>query len=529
MKFQSSRLRDTCYKIDNLTLDQARQNGEIVRLGDSQLLIATRNITNHYFDQTELNNLIKKSRKKKSFDTLEKIDKMLFIPDLVTIEFTDSRHYKSLIGRGGLQLNGKIYQRLLSGAGMSRRSTVLFCNTEIIEPLREFLNCGRNPEYKKEPSKFSAYYALASSSTWQVSSPKFVVIPDCEIERYTTVDFLHESVDKNKDPVVSPENLLLKYNLFDGQGLICPKKAQEWSDELCMDYTPSAMIFRNAFAKGLLVTFDFHKFATMQKLYKITDIYGQDHNVEDIEVILSLSQFKLWDAYENTESYIQKCNDNNFSWGISRSTPKYEKNHAFSTYQYLQNLNITTQEQIAGLCKNTIEWFDKILGDSWVYTILFLLGELSENIVETPGWFDNLNNPLLQSLLLQPKLINDKKIQTKVQRLLAKKIKESYLGVLLLHGNYQMMISDPYAQAEHALGLEPKGLLKNEEHFSQYWNKNNETKVAALRSPLTYRSEINILNLQNNNIMQDWYKYQNSGIIFNIHGTDCLRMSGADL
>ena len=529
MKFSSSRLRDSNYKIDEISLEQAKLNEEVVRLGDSELLRAVRRIRNHSFDPIQLEELIKKNKKKRSRSIINQIDEMLYISDLITVEFSDARHYNTLMTGGSLQVNGSAYERLLTGSGMARRSTVMFCNIEIIEQVREFLNCGRDPEYKKEPSKFNAYYALASSSTWRISTPKFVVIPDCEIERMTMVDFLHESDDKGRDPLVCPEEKLLKYNLFDGQGLICPQKAQEWSEELKMDYTPSSTIFRSAFAKGLLVTFDFHKFAEEHDTYKIKDIYGNIYNVEDVEVILSQSQFKLYDAYSSTEDYICQCQKHDYSWGISRPAPKYDKNHAFSTYQYLQNLNIETDEQIEGLCKNTIEWFKNILGDDWVYATLFLLGELNRNQVEEEDWFDNLNNPLLQALLLKPKLIYDKQIQSKIQRLVSKKIKESYLGVLLLHGNYQMMISDPYAQAEWALGLEPTGLLGNEQHYSSYWNKYDQKQVAALRSPMTWRSEVNILNLQNNSEMKKWYKYLYSGIIFNVYGTDCLRMSGADL
>ena len=119
-----------------------------------------------------------------------------------------------------------------------------------------------------------------------------------------------------------------------------------------------------------------------------------------------------------------------FSWGISRCSikPSLEKNHCFSTYQYLQNLNIEFSNQIENLCKKTVVWFDNITGEDWVYTILFLMGDIDRDRIGEK-WFSQLNNPLLQSLLLEPKLINDKQIQSKVQKLINKKIKESYLGV----------------------------------------------------------------------------------------------------
>jgi hypothetical protein len=71
--------------------------------------------------------------------------------------------------------------------------------------------------------------------------------------------------------------------------------------------------------------------------------------------------------------------------------------------------------------------------------------------------------------------------------------------------------------------------LKDNEHYSQYWNEKNISKVAAIRSPCTWRTEKQILNLQSNEDMDYWYKYLNSGIVFNIHGNDLMMMSGADV
>lgn len=527
LKFNSGRLRESNYKIDKLTLDQAKENGEVVRMSESELLQAVRRIRGIDFSQAELDELLRKNKKRKSILLSEQIDKILYVPDIITIEFDDSRHYKSIIDKGGVKLNGRNYVRLLCSAGMARKSTALFCHDEIIKELREILNCGRNPDYEIAPSKFNAYYALASSATLRVPTPRFVVIPDCIMEREIEVDFLHESDDISKDPIVSPETINTKVNLFDGQGLISPRLAQEWLEWLDLDYMPASWIFRAPFAKGLLVTFNYHEFANQRNISEITDIYGKVHNIEDVDVILSESQFKLSGAYSSLGDYSQKCIDYDFAWGISRVSPRQDKNYSTSTYQYVQNLNIIDDSQIEHLCKKTLDWFKNITGDDWVYTQLFLMGDIDISRIDEK-WFDNLNNPLLQCLLLEPKLIKDKQINSKVQRLINKKIKESYLGILLLNANYQFMVGDPVAQVEWGLGLQVQGLLKEGQHYSQYWNKRKIKKVSAFRSPVTYFSENNILNLQNTEEMNYWYCYLNSGIVFNVFGNDMMKMSGAD-
>jgi hypothetical protein len=532
LKFSSNRLRDCNYKIDNINLDIGRQNQEIVRIGNSELIRAIQRIRGIDYQQSEVDELLKKKKKRKlSYSISEKLDKILYIEDIVTIEFDDSRHYKTIINKGGIFINGKKYVRLLAGAGMTRRSTSMFVNEEIAEDLRKFLNCGRDPSYKISPAKFNAYYALAASSTLQVSTPNFVVIPDCEIDRLIKVDFLIESDDKSKDPIIEKREIISKTNLFDGQGIISPEMSEVWKNEIDADYLPSEFIFRGGFLKGLLVTFDFKELAHQQNITTIKDAYGDVHNIENIDVIISTSQLKMWQAYKNTKDYRTKCEENNFSWGVSRCNSRNDKNFTLSTYQYLQNLNITNDQQIEGLCKKTVDWISNVLGTDWETgwpsLLFFLLGDVDKNRIGEE-WFYELDNPLLQALLMEPKLINDKQVQQRVQRLINKKIKESYLGMLLLDANYQMMVSDPYAQTEWGLGLQIEGLLKESQHYSHYWNEKNKNVVSAIRSPMTYYSENNLLNLQNNEKLNYWYKYLTTGIVFNVFGTDAMRMSGSD-
>jgi hypothetical protein len=499
----------------------------VIRLSSSELIRAIQRIRNINYNQSEVDELIRKKKKRKSNAFLsEQLDNLLYIEDIISIEFDDNRHYKTIIGKGGIFINGKKYVRLLCGAGMARRSTVIFCNEEILLPLQQFLNCDRNPNYRISPAKFNAYYSLASTSTLKVSTPNFILIPDCEVERVTKVDFLHESENKNIDPKIYNEDINLTFNLFDGQGLISPDFAQQWATEIDVDYIPSEFIFRSAFSKGLLITFDFKELARQNDIQTIKDVYGNLHNVENIDVMLSTSQAKIWQAYNNIEDYKQKCEKNNFSWGLTRISPKVEKNYCFSTYQYVQNLNLS-QEQIKSLCKKTVDWFNNVTGDDWIYTILFLMGDINRDRVGEE-WFERLDNPLLQALLLEPKLINDIQIQNKIQRLINKKIKESYLGVLLLEGNYQHIFVDPFAQAQWGLGLQITGLLKEGESYSAYWNEKKVSEVSAIRSPMTFRSENNLLNLKNSEELNYWYKYLNSGIVFNAFGIDMMKMAGGD-
>jgi len=134
--------------------------------------------------------------------------------------------------------------------------------------------------------------------------------------------------------------------------------AENYANEIETNFLPAEWVFRGPYLKGLLITFDFHELAKQKNVETIKDIYGNIHCVENIDALISVSQFKAWQAFENIKDYNLYCQENNYSWGISRCSPKKDKDFCFSTYQYVQGLNIQTKEQIEKLYEGYLEAFD---------------------------------------------------------------------------------------------------------------------------------------------------------------------------
>jgi hypothetical protein len=272
--------------------------------------------------------------------------------------------------------------------------------------------------------------------------------------------------------------------------------------------------------KGMLAVIDFHKFSEeVAESHIIKDIWGNDVNVRDMDVILTESQLKLWNAFSSCQQYVSNCRQNGLIWGVSRYTPKEENKFVFSNYQFLQAQDLK-EDDVESLCDKTVDYFSNIVKDDINYTLLYLLGKVISHYDE--NILNKVSDPVAKALMLNKELIHEPYIHNHIIRSINKKIKESYIGNLLLDGNYQIMISDPYAFMEHMFSLPVKGLLDRSEHYSHYWNELDVDKVAAYRAPLTWRSEVNILNLQSNNVVCDWYEYIKSGIVYNVHGVDCM-------
>lgn len=522
----------------NYTLKDLRVNEELVSIGDSQVLRVIRRLVGRETDYEDLNFLIKEKNrlkrrikkyneqeeKNKLFEVLRKIDEYLYIPEYVSIVSENKTQYEGVAKkRSGFWINGKKYKRFMCSAGNARTNTVVFIREDLFKPLVKILQNGHK-EVEIAEAKYNTYFSLASSATFMVSTPKVVVVPDCKVTQNEVIDKVdlinnEYKVERKEEPVT--------FNVWDGMGLISPEQAKVWAQELELDYVPSGFLIRAPFIKGMVFVFDFHKFAyeVAGKKY-IKDIYGNEIHVDDVEVIITQSQFKLWEGWNSWKDYVENLEKNKLSFGVTKFPPKFDKDSIRTNYQFVQVLNLD-DEGIKELCEPTAKWLEGVVGGNEDYVKLYLLGKMADYDNVDEIW-NNLQDNFLKGLLINSEIKNDKYIQSKINQSIQKKIKESYIGKLIVDGNFQVMINDPYALCEWVFGMEVKGLLARDEYYSDYWNKKGVDIVAGMRSPLTWRSEVNKMKLKDNEELEEWYKYLYSGIVYNIHGCDTLIHAGSD-
>ena len=532
ISLQSSRLKKNNYKIKNFSIEEARKNSELISIGDSQMLRTIRDVRRIAFSQEDLNilwnkrsSLKKKKNSDKRSDEIQilskQIDSILFVEDVVSVTFEHTAHYKRMI-KDGFFINGNKYVRLFAGAGHLRRSTVLFVRNDIKDILIEKFENGLDKNIPLNHGKYGAYLALNSSSSFEVTVPRFVVVPDLEIKRMRTVDFVEDD-----NETVSEKNMEISHNVFDGQGLVSMDMAKKWSNDLGLDYDAVSFIIRSSFTKGLLVSFPFHSFAKEFGITTIKDIYGCEYDIKDIDVILTESQFKMSKHFHSLQEFSNNCKKNKLSWGVTRMNPRIEKEYFWSSYQYIQVLD--SEVDIPELTRDTVDYFNDVGLMDAKKTLVYMMGEDTKDKDIT---FDKIDNPIIKVLSVDGNAINDPHIRNNIIRTLNKKIRESYTGKLLLDGNYQFVVFDPYALAQHAFNVDCKkedlGILKEHEHYSQYWNNKQISKVVSGRSPLTWRSELNTLSFVDSANIEKWLGHLYSGIIFNIHGVDMMLYGDAD-
>ena len=542
----------------NMTFEDLLRHGNIISLADSQMLKLIRRLTNHNVDLNTLeewylerDRIKKRVNSKENREAIKKIQKqiydMMYIPEYITVVIDKEKDYHTLFKKG-FEFNGDKYTRFSCSASQARVSTVVFIKDAIKEQMKEMLDNGRRLDKPMAPSKYNAYFGLYSSAIHEVSPPRFCIIPDFLEEDVVKVDFV-TTTDDWSDDIIDERDIMVEFNRFDGNGLISPQMAEQWSkdiglyhpeDEEDKGYIACQFCIRQSFTKGMLNTFDFLKFCELKNNgnYIIKDVYGNDVDLREIDVILTEGQTKLWDhfGYWDGDDFIpsqkvfeENIQKNNLVWGVTRYTPEEDDTILIANYQFLQTLKMS-DDDIKELCQRTVDYLEGCTYREYWYTLLFLLGEKMTD-VKIKNYMKSSNNYWLKTLICNPELRFDKYSKEKVRDAISKRMEQACIGKILLQGNFQVLIPDSYAFMEWCCYRDSSkviGLLKAGECYSKFWKDRDKKQILSQRSPLTHFSECHLLDVKWNDEIDEWFKYSYTGFYTNTHDESTMLWSGAD-
>lgn len=521
----------------------AKNTGQIIALGDNQVLKFIRRLKGQDFDQDKIkelyskkNHIIQTSGNVKEIQAVQnEINELLFVPDLVTVKTDTTKKDYKLICKNhfsiSISINNKTYsiryKRLCAGAGQLRRNSAFFVNEELYDMLEQIMLCGLTKSRigKINLAKFSAYYSLYTSATNTVTTPNICVIPDFEYSlKDQTVDWIFTNDDGDID--IEKRKMDFNMNAFDGSGMISPAMARIWQENLSLDYMPSSFIIRGPWLKGLVSVFDFHKFAReIAKTDKIIDIYGTEYDINKIDVILTKSQFKLYSRYKNFEEYTYYFKKYNHRIGVTRVNKKESDFVTPLNYQYIQSNNFT-DESIKAIAEPTIKWLEGILKCDPVYAYLLLVGLHSDRTIEELE--SSVDSIIGKCLLYNLNILKDEYVNGKIRQIVQKKIDQAKIGKIFVEGSYDFLIPDLYAMAEHAFGMNVVGLLPKKCMYSRRWVEKGSKRVSTQRSPLVAPAENQVMNVYSNDDCKKWFKYIEYGNIYSIWDLTIISQSDAD-
>jgi hypothetical protein len=368
----------------------------------------------------------------------------------------------------GFTYKGEKYVYFTSSAGQIRTKKTVFIKESVWKQYEKTIMCGLtidsiNQKGGNNPNKHLAYMALTNSATdvWnEFDIDKTIVIDDFETDVYGTYDLVDDvdySIKRISDYVPVPHT--------DGAGMMLP----------CMGKN---RMVRLPWVKGLLGSFDYVKFIEENNCSPIIkDIYGKEHNVidEDIQIIFTKSQFKMYKYYDSWEQYKEYYKRYNCSAGYTNMEEDKIKD-ATINYQMLQTLTDITDDEINAIIEKS---------NSKLNNLCSSVSSMKSAFGITP-YNDNMTY-LQQAINLYPDLMNDEYIKITLREIKNSMVKRFKSGSLSVNGKYTFILPDLYAACEYwFMGVKnPKGLLDDGEVFCWLFRKYN--KLDCLRSPHLYR------------------------------------------
>lgn len=538
-KLSSTFICEHDLNIKNYTKKKALNDGQIVSVGDCILFDRIRNYRGdtrsfkEIFEEVQRERTIlrqckKEGKLKEARIMSQVISDVLFIKDVVNVEVDRKSDYKK-IAKNGFYLNGVKFLRFSASASQVRHNTTTFISEELYGPMQDILYCGLDKKIKEmNLAKLSAYFSLSTSSILWVREPRVCIIKDF----YTTlkdqrVDWIDH--DENDEAFVVEKLMDIEMNSADGQGLISPECAAWWAEDMELDYVPSSFVVRTTFIKGNLVPFDFKEYAHRNGISRIYDRWGHGYNIDEIDVLISESQFKVYKYYSSWEEYKSYMDKGGIKWGVARYNRKYDDENVLAAYQALQVLNIDGEE-IRELIRPTKEWLLKVCTGDTLFALLYSLGGFSNQEIKFSDVYGRAQSVAMKAVVKDVRFLKDSFVQRKIYRNIEESINKAKMGKIWVRGNFSMMISDPIAQCRSALGLDPSGELPGEKIYSNFWNDRAEEgdEIVLCRFPLLDKHEINHCALYRSEEADYWYQHIKSGIIFSIYDLSTLRASDSD-
>jgi hypothetical protein len=429
----------------------------------------------------------------------------------------------------GAFLNGEKLRRLLATPGGGKNSTVVYVSAKLYPELSRRLDNGRDLTKKMNPAKLEAYKALSCSASIPVSQPTGVLVVKDVLTTFTDNVYLVDdtrSEDRDIEPDVDfIENYEIKdMNASDGFGLMLPSRSETWAKELDEKGEYPSFTIRNSFCKGVLHPFDFLDFANKfsDGNYMVNDAWGDARDIRECDVILTTSMLKLWDSYESIDDYLKCCEQNGYTFSITKSTPEKPDNQRHLNYQFIQSLNLTDVD-IDALIKQTVDDVFDIMGGDYRKALIYLKGKNIEknNILK-------MNADYVQALMIDKNMMKDPFVKNHIHKMIKNEINEAKIGVLKVNGNFSLISGDPYTLCQSIFNKPLTGLLGKGEYYSQYWIDKGTEEVAAFRAPMTCMNNIRKYRFKVNDDTKYWYKYMNTVTILNSWDTTTHAMNGED-
>ncbi len=261
-----------------------------------------------------------------------------------------------LFSPAGLQLDFGIgpirFLAFERSASMSRNCRLSFVREDVYEILKEHMMLGMKIG-NCQLSKLYAYNGLMFSDGHRFEtidlSEKRIIIVDNPVSIVKDVDIVTVRDDGSDGALRkytrSEETADIEVLEYDGEGII----SSEWARSLNLhNEGHHSFQIRLPYIKGVVHEVDFKNLYEELGITIICDIFGTEHKVADVEMILTKSMFKGFAWMQENEiswsEYLDRCRKYDHAFYVSGMDKTEKSNSTELNYQFLNTLAFTEEE-----------------------------------------------------------------------------------------------------------------------------------------------------------------------------------------
>ena len=417
------------------------------------------------------------------------------------------------------------YKMLFRSTGKAKKGTCMFIRDKLYKKARNFLYMGIEPSNDNPMIvELSAYAPLVASGIVgriKINPKNILVLKD--VDRFFTTNVISVETDENKHCLAKRiDEYKLKNTLFDGQALIDSSIFPEWGN--------GYILLRHHFCK--MAAFN----TNIQKFFKdyfgdnyhtatVTDMFGVEHFVKDIELITTDNAMK-WIKFDKSYDYwCEKVYENNCMFGIVKTAHESKLGSVQKmSYQMVNSLDIDIMENVVQASEDYVielktndevflDYLRKNTNFSNDYDVLVALCEHNPDFIRSE-YFRDRRKTIIKTYILNMKS-----------------------GKIIQDADNLTLIGSPYAMLLYAT-CGDESIVDTDDTFcfekdtvQCYTERFDDGEYLALfRSP--FNGKYNLVYAHNtyDNRFKNYFNFGNQIIAVNMIGTDVQdRANGCDM
>ena len=465
----------------------------------------------------------KDPKKKKQYeDLLAKADKNkdkfveMCKDDIRTEFYTKGLTVKYPIYKGGEKEPSDFevyhYKMLFRSTGKAKAGNCLFIVDRLYDDAIKFIRMGLElPDHNAKIVEMGAYSSLISSGICgrvQIDPRNILVMSDYDSE--TFIKAVVVGTDEEKHCYAKTvDNYKVKNTMFDGQGLIDESIFPSWAD--------GYVLLRHHFTKMACFKTKIQKYfkdfyGDAYETATITDIFGCEHKVKDIQLITTDNAVK-WLKFDVTYDYwCEQVNKNDNWWGVVKYAHKSKLGNVQQmSYQMINSLGM---DSMASVMDKTIEYTELLKNDDNAFR---------DYLYRTQN-FSNDFAFLYKLTAKNPEFLKSEYFKERKKSIIQSYVNNVKFGKVINNGDNLVFVGSPYAMLMHAVGLNPEDdptFEEEDDAIQVYTDRFDDNEyLAVFRSPHNSSNNIGYIHNHKHPYFKEYFDLGEQILAINMRHTD---------